>query len=539
MQNTTVQLPSSHPVKALTGLARQIALPSEYAPTRFPSFPALERTAVIGFNQPADLYLEANVNTRLMLTRQPTFPAWADQVRTGESYYSAYQSNRLGSDFTDGTVAIFDQIAELGSERTGGIFPDISSYAAATERPIGCDNSLHSPNSPFMYIPSSYKTFVVIGNQGAMPAGNYNVWWEKWESPGETSQFSTLLTITAGNSGGGASVVVSGNSWIRPLRITMNITPGTGPSFIGLTLITAAGNVTYIPSTSTPGSIASAITATKAFLPLVAPAEYANSEIPWRSTRLTAVALLATNVSQVLNKSGTILCGRLSPATSDVFNAVAADLQNLHPAEKAWLPLESGMYTYCPPSTDMVMFYDYSKDWGIESAPIYRLDNDAMVNVASIRPTAAEQLAVTVSWHQEFRTSSALFQLALSGITLETLHQAQLVLATAGFFFDNWHHEFILSALTSAAGKVVPHLLPAARTVLNRMVRKGPRKPNNRPRRGQSKSVRVNTKMNHMKATNLNTLGGNDKNWRKDYQPKVNPNRKPGKGGLDKYLATR
>jgi hypothetical protein len=46
---------------------------------RFPSFPALERTALMGFNQPATLVLPASTPVSMTLFRSATYPVWADQ----------------------------------------------------------------------------------------------------------------------------------------------------------------------------------------------------------------------------------------------------------------------------------------------------------------------------------------------------------------------------------------------------------------------------------------------------------------------------
>jgi hypothetical protein len=241
---------------------------------------------------------------------------------------------------------------------------------------------------------------------------------------------------------------------------------------INITVVVSGSSAVYTPSTTTGGTLALSGAGTRGVIPLVAPSEFANSALPWFATRTTASAVLGTNVTQVLSKAGTVLGGRVSPNVVSPWQVTKSYITALHPAEKAWLPLETGLYTYCPPSTDMADFWDYTLNTaaGAAATPVYRLDNDAMVNVIYVTPgSTTEQLAVTASWHIEFRTSSALFQVALSGMTLESFHQAQLALAAAGFFFDNPDHKAIISKIIGAVNKVAPYAMAALQVVNPKM----------------------------------------------------------------------
>lgn len=227
-----------------------------------------------------------------------------------------------------------------------------------------------------------------------------------------------------------------------------------------------------------------------ALVPSGPPPEYGNSTIPYQSTRLTAVGALFTNVTKLLNKEGVVYSARLSPANIDVFNFAQTDIVAVHPAEKAQLALEHGFYTYCPPSTDLALFQDYtcaavpqSGAWTQTDCPYYRLDNTALVNAfvfVDSDATTTTNLAVTLDWHIEFRTTSTLFQIGLSGVTLETLHQAQLALVQLGFFYNNDDHKSIamkvlpkIAAIAKAYGGV-PGMLGSMAT---RIMSKAPPKP--------------------------------------------------------------
>lgn len=337
---------------------------------------------------------------------------------------------------------------------------------------VGVDAGLGP--TPFIHVPSGFQWMYVIsfnGNQYTA-AASAAVDFERWVAPGEADCF-TFASGGLANQGGFASAnnLLSGY-WIRPKRVTIIFSGPTAVADTGvyLTLVAGSDSMTYLPALSSPGRVSVGPATIRTFAPLVQPSEFSTSPLPWRSTRTTAAAMLGTNVTQVLNKGGTVLCGRVSPQVVDPFTAISADVYNLHPAEKAWLPLETGVYTYCPPSTDLSFFWDYALNeaGGAPSCPVYRLDNDALVNLVFLTPVnVAESMAITVSTHIEFRTTSALFQIALSGMTLESLHTAQLALAAAGFFFHNPDHKDVLNKVLSAVRTIAPMIHPALGIISN------------------------------------------------------------------------
>lgn len=468
MQQVTISLPPQHPVRAMQGLARQIALPGEYAPERFPSFPALERTAVMAFSTPASIDLKPNTPLKMMLARQAAWPAWCDQEATAWVYSATWKCSRWVS--TSTTVESILPSESLVSWGSGTVnvninSPSYSAFALHNYAYLGVD--AETGPTPFIWVPSGAKLMVVVGYEGnnATQTSAFTVDAETWSSPGEV-QRSQFAGVGLANVGGAASNNYSvGGVWVRPRQVVLVF--GGNAALVDcnptVTFVVGSDNFTYAGASGNPGVVSVGLATNTLFLPLVAPAEFANSPLPWMSTRLTAVSLLGTNVTQVLNKGGTILGGRIAPSHRNPFNVTSSIVNALHPAEKAWLPLETGIYTYCPPSTDMANFWDYTLNTGSGAAacPVYRLDNPALVNVMFLTPVAvAENVAVTVSHHVEFRTSSALFQIALSGMTLETLHAAQLSLAAAGFFFHNPDHKSVLTKIMSAVKLIAPMVHP-------------------------------------------------------------------------------
>lgn len=493
MQQKSSVLPAGHPVKALQGLARQIALPHEYAPQRFPSFPALERTAVMGFNAPAQVDLPASTPVKFMVTRQASYPVWADRTISSCGYRVEFASDtnsqNVGSDTTlfhnYGPFQEFGVTVQAASTTRVGTDATCFGGYPFTAPPLGVDSRSGGSN-PFVYVPPNWQVLVVMsGNGGPFGTAAHTgvVNFELWTAPGETTRF---IQAVANHTTGQYSLwnripAQSGGRWIRPTTSSISIGGATGynwPDSVSVTLLVSSVTMELQNSDVTWG-LARAVSGTNpnlpGFLPLVQPAEFYNSSLPWMATRTTASSLLLTNVSQVLTKAGTVLAGRISPNVISPWVVSADYINNLHPAEKAFLPLETGFYTYCPPSTDMAEFWDYSSvtNSGFVSTqspgnpyPVYRLDNDAMVNVAFLTAGAtAEQVAANVDWHIEFRTSSALFQVGLCGMTLETLHQAQLVLAMSGFFFENSWHKRLLEKIVAGAKSIAPMAYTALRAV--------------------------------------------------------------------------
>lgn len=484
MQQNTIDLIPGHPAKALTGLARQIALPHEFAPMRFPSFPSLDRTAVMGFNYNDASSVAISGENKAMLCRQAAWPYWVTSTDTvqGGTYTVVYALNVGVSTWTTNTqlnveTPVHPDVAvnywKTGNQTAsaaqmgviGGAVP--SFYYPV----IGVDNALGP--TPYVYWPGGQTLVVTITNAAPISATSsalfrFNL--EYWTSPGEAIQSTAVqfVTVAAGNTGGALGLINSdnNNAWVR--CTSMDMTFGTAGASATLStpqmgFTVSQGTANYTPSVVTRGQITVTPGAAKGLVPGQYPVEFGNSVLPWTSTRVTAVSALYTNVTQVLNKAGTVLAGRIAPQVTNPFLVDATYVGSLHPAEKAYLPLETGHYTYCPPSTDLVDFWDYSLNTiqGAAACPVYRLDNTSLVNVAFFNSPVLEQLAVNLDWHIEFRTTSALFQVGLSTATIESLHQAQLALASIGYFFPNDTHKSLISKVLSAAGKWGSMLYPA------------------------------------------------------------------------------
>lgn len=481
MSQRSAPLPAGHPVKALQGLSRAIALPHEYPPSRLPSFPALERTAVMGFSAPVSLTIPASTTVKVGTMRQAAYPAWAEQKSSGQCFYTAtYRCNyvngagvtttnatslpvTLYSTYTTAQTASTDRLGVVGTN-TDWQYPPAAVDAATGVLPW----VYAPPKSTITYLAHGSATFSATNSVVA------TVVVESWLGPGEATQANVFnVTIASQTTGKAVTYTNTNGGWLRPKSVELS-SPGfaTADNVFVSIVVSNASTATYATSGTDAGTLTLAGQQNAYyFTPLVYPAEFANSMLPWQSTRTTAAASLFTNVTQVLAKGGTVLAGRVAPSAvpGSMWSVQQAYITNLHPAEKAYLGLETGHYTYVPPSTDLATFWDYTVTPQITaSIPLVRLDNDALFNVAYLTASAVDaQLACTVDWHIEFRTTSTLFQIGLCTLTLETMHQAQVSLAAVGYFFENINHKEILNMITSyvrryapAALSMIPH--PAA-----------------------------------------------------------------------------
>jgi hypothetical protein len=459
----------------MTGLAKTLALPAENTPTRLPSFPALERTAVMGFNMPASVPIEGADPTKVVLTRDAAFPCWTSGVKVGGRCYglgSALDMLVTGNAVMSNVAfKVYDDVKQHYNLRTGyAVFPTLNTPEIA-HPPFGQD--LTQGENPWLFVPDGMELWVCAGQSTPVAViTTFTIRMEIWKGPGDSEiyPFTGIVSVPA-NANGFSAKVENGipnadtGRWFRISEVN-GTTPSNvtwSPCFAGI--ISAPIQCTFTAPVTT-GSGAFTATPTpdyKALLPLVSAPEFLTSPVPYTDTRLTAVALLLTNVTQVLNKSGTIIAGRVSPQRNQHFGICdQATLTSLHPAEKAWLPLETGLYTYCPPSTDLTFFVDYVLQLFDSSNVCFRLDNTALQNVAYLTmPSGVSgELAATVTTHLEFRTSSALWQLAVSGQTLETLHLAQLGLMSAGFFFENPEHKSLLNRIANGIKRLEPYATP-------------------------------------------------------------------------------
>lgn len=184
------------------------------------------------------------------------------------------------------------------------------------------------------------------------------------------------------------------------------------------------------------------------------------SSYPWASTRCNSAAALFTNISQVLEKQGTVLGARLT-AIDSPFNPQPATLATRTPIEKYFGAFETGVYTWSSPSPESQVYRPgyrtgyFSQTGNVVSfVPWVQLADTCYYNSIIFTDTSSTpypMIAVTVDWHIEFRSTSPLFPPMVSATPLETVHQAHLAVGTMNPFTENPKHKGLKGAAQAIA----------------------------------------------------------------------------------------
>lgn len=433
----------------------------------------------MGFNANTTLavnssYLNSSVN-RVMLCRSAFFPLWCNihgtSAAAGNTWGLTYQTNFLEAATTPETWdAAPVAVSGMWSKNyTEGVCPSTGfSNLGGTDYGVFGVDEMTGP-LPWVYVPANSYAVVSISKFGS--AFEANVTLERWNGPGTVETFAASWGFdSAGvNQAAGKAILFNSNVWVRAKILSMTTNTNSAVP-IQISVGASTGSIAPVFSATSDAGSWSASTygsSNAMFVPATCSVEWANSILPWKAARLTAVAALFTNTTKVLNKEGTALWGRIGPNVKEPFNITDTDLSTLHPAEKSYMGLEKGCYAYNPPSEDLAEFrnYTYRSIFGTTNVafPVHRLDDRAYVCHGVFGdPDGGTTLAVNLDWHIEFRTSSTLFQIGVSATPLENLHTAQIALLKAGFFFSNDSHMGIISKIVSALGSLHPLLRVAA-----------------------------------------------------------------------------
>ncbi len=488
-------------LSGLTQLAKALCMPHEYPAQRLPSFPQLERSAVIAVEHSLPLNVAAQgatIGTRLWISRQAAWPCMADA--TGQ-YLNMNVERFYGGTAAAGVSGAFalsdgQHCASLSGPQTLTVpTPNGLTYtlnAPTTSTPPWAYGSTLSAsdaalyglvgNNSFIYVPpnSSASTVPLAAQVMVMAAAGSSItgltgsfslvysYWVEGDSVGQVTVGPTTVTpsvyvtnaVVAATPSGVVANVLPG--WYRLESIVGNFTAATGT--VGAIDVVYGGGSATVVFTSTPATstLSASVASGTALWPLAPPPAWSVSSVPYSNTRVTAVGVLATNVTKALNKEGTINAGRLLPSNSGLNYGISL-LASLHPQERAYLGLENGFYTYLPPSTDLQHWADYS--WitpnfigQAATRPIFRLDNPGWWHCVSFNdPDGGTALALNVDWHLEFRSNSILWPIGVSAITLEGMHQALVAMSRTGYFFDNPDHKKLLSIALKVATAIAPH----------------------------------------------------------------------------------
>lgn len=446
----------------LMSLAQTIAVPADHRPVRLPSFPNMERTGILNFSSTGTTGVTGA--RKAVVIRSPTFPLWTEQtICSGADFVSLIANFSATSvPTTTGVDTRYDP-PDWGFEAfscTGGI------VAAAARYPIG-----HGNDKMWMYTPAPAQRSIALTFSGAV-GFTAVITTECWSAQGEfqEAEFSIASAAAASHS---LVLPNAATPYWRLKSITLRAPTATvSLQILEMRSIFAAG-VFYL-------------------YPLFQPAEYYNSVLPYSNTRVTAVSALFTNVTRVLAKEGTVLCARVPCTAIDFFNfnGTEAAFTNVHPAEKYYGPMEKGLYSFVLPEQSTSVFQDCVGKtlFGGVSIPIINLDRVDYANLilfTDLEGTETTNLAVTLTTHVEFRTSSMLFPLGFSSCTLEDYHASQMALVKMGVFFENPLHLSAIAALVrkgiqTIAPIALPHIVSFAKDVGTRLLSSATKKPDMR-----------------------------------------------------------
>lgn len=474
--------------KHLEALAQTIAVPRLHKPVRMPTFPAMERTAVTSHLLTENLSVPARTNVHALVKRSAVYPVWATINGTGGANLNnnlclTHPMSGAGGGWavrSDGEVINFPQERWGPLTATGGAG---AAWITSRQWPVGY---LADGTGPWMYVPTGMTAVfaIVFGSTVAGATTGWSIEYECWT--GTQVVGNSLLVNPSAITGLVQAALTlnrpgqTGNAynWFRVLSLTPDTMTGVTADFLITTVYMGAitGGTVWVPG----GGVD--FVSTGGMFPLFSPAEWGNSQLPYRATRETAAAALFSNVSSVLSKEGVVSATRVpmsafrQETTQSPWNPVAWAAQSFftspHPSERYYGPLEKGLYTFTLPDEKSERFSSYLVDTAFTAStpyPIYIMDDFDYVHLirfSDLDSTSGTTLAVQLDTHLEFRTSSALFQLGYSGVTLESYHVAVLSLLKQGVFYENPSHIGAIGGLVRhAVSNLAPVMMPFLRGV--------------------------------------------------------------------------
>jgi len=209
------------------------------------------------------------------------------------------------------------------------------------------------------------------------------------------------------------------------------------------------------------GSVAAVGTAS-GLLPLAPPAELSNSVTPYLSSRCNAAAVLLSNVTSVMNKEGTVIAVRHAVGSRPFWSegwetgAMTSDIYAVSPQDKYFGLLEKGLYAYTMGDKATAEFADcYDENLNVPLFNLRGFNYVSLITLYDMDSTSVTNLAVTVDYTLEFRTTSMLFPNGYSTSTLEEYHRAQMAMVRCGMFFENPIHLSAIAGLISKAARLI------------------------------------------------------------------------------------
>ncbi len=415
--------------------ARAISLPRDAKPMRLPTYPNLERTAVLGFERAFTMDVGRSGYSdfsRVSLLRCPSATLWVD------TYVSTY--------------LIASEVVGAALDDDHNDVPFYACAISAGAMPFATDGAYTYALCPSNTTNTTYPLYVEIVGGNADVTFSFTADGVTWNNVTQA-----LVNLTA------TSLLVPGGHWFRITTID-TAAPGLHRLIFGNDTVSPTNSWVYL-------------------LPAGAPLEADSSSIPYSDSRCTANAVLFSNVSKVLNKEGTVQCARLvSRGSVQPWGYVPAILSAVHPAERYFGALELGCYSFTFASSESEKFHDtlilmtQILTWdgvlgtitfgGALNRPMVDLSVSTTFNAIVLKDpdlTTTSTMAVTNNYHLEFRTTSTLFNLGFNSMPLEAYHAAMVALLRMGCFFENpTHWSDVVRAILAGIRAATPILFPTA-----------------------------------------------------------------------------
>jgi hypothetical protein len=439
-------------VSGLERLAKIIAVPADFPAHRMPTFPALERTAVLGFTDTSTTFVSPGSTTAYVLCRDPAYPFWSNRTVSlpASQFGLAVSYNTAVAGAANEQITI--PIGDVTPQFTGGA--GASSLDPLTTPPFrrngnvyfnlgGQHNTTQFNCAVSMTVPSGGPNKVAV--RGTYLDGTFNeVIWDVSNlipTPVSGRQF-VIFALPADAIGYRISelVVTTSATGITFSEIAIGISTNSG----------AANDPLYSPLAP--------VAAITRIMPTGPPPEVSTAALIWQNTRATASAVLLTNVTSVMNKEGTISAARAACSSFPVFSSFQWNgFVNIHPKDRYFGALENGLYTFTLPDINGETFRDcLISPEGLTFAGVVELDQmqyctAILASDLDATGSVGTSLATTVARHIEFRTTSRLFPTGFAKEPLETYHTAQMALVSMGTIMENPTHMTQIAKMVTGA----------------------------------------------------------------------------------------
>lgn len=466
-------------VSGISALAQVMAVPNLNKPVRLPTFPALERTAVLSFTDTSALGIPSGSAVPALLVRDPAYPLWTQQTfsAVAESMWGRYERTQP-----------LTNIPLLGARPLTVPLPGAPRQCGAfSSTAVPVPLVRHSGNI-YWCLGGETKT----GERAYCPAVeveltnpdevvSITVFWEFLAPDGEV-RVEEEFFAGAGNYLSPTAVSVLGLSdfAVRPTAVIVRSKLDDEIKAIRAGLTTTAGSGTLAEmELSAPNARAAVVSR---LYPFARTPEESQS-ICWENTRATSVACLFKNVTSVMNKEGTVQAARVPKRTFPLLRPLDWNFGSVHPRDRYFGALENGFYAYTLSDAASEVFRD-CVDQTINTAdlPATLFDFDlieygTVISFADLDGGSATTLAVTLDRHVEFRTTSRLFPTNFSKLRLEEYHSSQMALADMGTMFENPTHLATIARMAMTAAKaawpiVRPLVISAASNVAGKLLKK-------------------------------------------------------------------